>query len=377
MSLSSEDQLRLQVMLHNNPLAIRIDENAMVLHGLTPNGEANIPLSPNCSNDSYLKLVKETLSTHILGSPGGYPVYLKRWSRMGQTGDAHLNEFLLLGEPEAVVAVANSPGLTLELAERVWWAVTNTAQQPELGRYLLRRECVIENPLGKEIAHFLVEHLPFLAEPNEILDLLAAVLQKGLLPEEQIEKIWQRSQGRGKSLYQIAFLHVRPLELPDSNLSATHPELEKWETQLQPLAEAKNLLAKLLLKTWSAPGQTFLNHVQTLFDKLANEESAYAFLHALGNFFADAKLETLGTRDLEELKRKTDKWIIDQKFEPVNELLKQIPELKPQLHAMLFLAQISEKQAFEFLLHSGAVGASLRRKLEPLKTAVLEQLSKL
>ena len=48
------------------------------------------------------------LSNHALSSPGGYPVFLQRWTRMGQAKDAQLEKLLLLGESEAVVAP--SPG---------------------------------------------------------------------------------------------------------------------------------------------------------------------------------------------------------------------------------------------------------------------------
>ena len=70
MSLSSEDQLRIQVMLHNSPKAVRIDENRMVLYAWTPNGEASIPLSPNLPNEQYLRLLRELLSEHVLECRG-------------------------------------------------------------------------------------------------------------------------------------------------------------------------------------------------------------------------------------------------------------------------------------------------------------------
>ena len=52
-------------------------------------------------------------------------MYLQRWTRMGQMRDESLEQLLLLGEPEAVVAVVCAPGLTDELARRAWWAMGN------------------------------------------------------------------------------------------------------------------------------------------------------------------------------------------------------------------------------------------------------------
>ena len=108
MELSPEDLLRLNVLLAGNVQAIRINESTMTLYGLSPQGEAKIKLNPTCRHEQYLRLVRETLSGHVLGSPGGYPVYLKRWTRMGQVRDESLEALLKLGEPEAVAAVVHA-----------------------------------------------------------------------------------------------------------------------------------------------------------------------------------------------------------------------------------------------------------------------------
>ena len=119
MELSTEDSLRLHVLLKNIE-AVRIDEQALVVYGLaTQNGatrEAKVALNPNCRPEQYLRRVREFFSGAILGSPGGYPLHLNRWTRMGQIGDGSLAELLLLGEPEAVAAVSCALGLTDELA---------------------------------------------------------------------------------------------------------------------------------------------------------------------------------------------------------------------------------------------------------------------
>jgi len=112
MDLSREDALRLNVLLAGTLHAIRIDESALTVHGLSERGEAHIKLNPCGRTDQYLRLVRETISGQVLGSPGGYPVYLKRWTRMGQARDESLAQLLKLGEPEAVSAVVHAPGLT-------------------------------------------------------------------------------------------------------------------------------------------------------------------------------------------------------------------------------------------------------------------------
>ena len=111
MDLSHEDSLRLHVLLASQPLAIRIDEGRMRVQGLTERGESSVQLNPNTAPERYLRQVRELISGHVLGSPGGYPVYLSRWTRLGQMRDESLAQLLLLGEPEAVVAAVGSPGL--------------------------------------------------------------------------------------------------------------------------------------------------------------------------------------------------------------------------------------------------------------------------
>ncbi|MDT8283172.1 MAG: hypothetical protein RQ982_10265, partial [Gammaproteobacteria bacterium] len=84
MALSAEDNLRLNVLLAQELHAVRIDESKMTVFALTAKGEARIPLNAIGKDEKYIKEVKALLSTHIMGSPGGYPIYLKRWTRMGQ-----------------------------------------------------------------------------------------------------------------------------------------------------------------------------------------------------------------------------------------------------------------------------------------------------
>ena len=130
--LSPEDTFRLQVLLAQDLKAVRIDEAEAgpVLHALTDKGEASVPLTPNCRPDKYLRLLRELLSGHALGSPGGYPVFLSRWTRHGQMEGLNLGRLLLTGEPEAVVGVVHSPSLTDELARYAWCSRGQSGARP-------------------------------------------------------------------------------------------------------------------------------------------------------------------------------------------------------------------------------------------------------
>ena len=213
MELSSEDSFRLNVLLANKPQAIRIDESRLVVYGLVTSypgaGEAKIQLNPTGRPEPYLRLVRELISGHVLGSPGGYPVYLRRWTRMGQMRDESLEQLLLLGEPEAVVAAVYAPGLSEELARRAWWAM----EDADNARCLLANQAVRDGSLGSVLADYLVEYLPFEADPEQAMESVRLVLQPGLLEPQRRADLWRRSAR--KPAYLVGFLQALPDELPE------------------------------------------------------------------------------------------------------------------------------------------------------------------
>ena len=83
MPLCNEDNLRLNVLLRQNLYALRIDESKMLIDALTEKGEAQVALNANCRDEKYIGMVKETISTYVLGSPIGYPVYIHRLDKDG------------------------------------------------------------------------------------------------------------------------------------------------------------------------------------------------------------------------------------------------------------------------------------------------------
>jgi hypothetical protein len=125
MELTPEDSLRLNVLLANQIQAIRIDESKMILYGLSERGDAKIQLHPNCRDDRYLQLVREAIADHIKEASGVYPAYIGYWHKMVPDHDK-LAQWLMFGEPEAVLSVVHTPGLSVELARRAWWAMPNT-----------------------------------------------------------------------------------------------------------------------------------------------------------------------------------------------------------------------------------------------------------
>lgn len=367
MDLSPQDTLRLNVLLASRPQAIRINESTMTVYGLSEKGEAQIQLNPAGRPEQYIKRVKELLSGHVLGSPGGYPVYLQRWTRMGQMRDDSLEQLLLLGEPEAVVAAVCAQGLTDELARRAWWAMEDATN----ARHMLSKRAVVEGRMGPLLAAYLVEHLPFEGEPEQQIETVRLVLQEGLLGREQIEGLWRKAQR--KPAYYVGFLAARPDGLPED--AAAHPLHGEIGGLLDELAGGGNALAGMLERVLAARGQAFLATVFRVFDKPSNQEVVNLTLDHIAEYFAAARPEGRPDATLEELAAEAATWL---ETDAQAAELAALPGLaEDQLRALRLLSGLGYGVVRPVFRDSTAIGSLMRRKLQPVLTPLLEELSRL
>ncbi|MGE5027813.1 MAG: sulfur reduction protein DsrS [Betaproteobacteria bacterium] len=366
--LTPEDSLRLNVLLAGEIQAIRIDETTMTVHALTPRGEAAVKLHPTGRNDQYLRLVREMLAGHAIGSPGGYPVYIQRWTRMGQARDKGLDRLLLLGEPEATVSVAYSNGLTDELARRVWWAMPAA----DNARRMLERECVVQGKMGKILAEHLIEHLPFENVPHVIIDTVRIILQPGLTDEEARRRLWSR--GRHDNAYYVGFLESLPDALPES--LPPHASLEIFRPKIETLLERNNPYAVQLVRTLSGAGQAFLKTSEEVLRSPADQDVVIALLNTLAAYFASVRPTACGENTVD--------WILadaeaacagDALSAQLRELLDAVPELAGEVRAMLALSRMNAEVAAPVLARTTATGTLMRRKLEPVALPILQQLA--
>ena len=168
------------MLLAHDLQAVRIDEQALTVHGLTLNDEARIPLNPNCRPAQYLKRVRDAVEprARLARRLSGIPATL---DAHGPAKDAQLEKLLLLGESEAVVAVAGAPGLTDDIARQ---APGGRCQPPTSPGACSNAKAVARGQMGKVLAAFLVEHLPFETDPLTTITTVRLVLQPGLIGDD-------------------------------------------------------------------------------------------------------------------------------------------------------------------------------------------------
>jgi len=361
MELTPEDSFCLNVMLAAGVQAVRIDSSRMTVYGLTEKGDASVKLHPNCrSSEQYLKLVRQTLAEHALDSPEGYPVYLRRWTRMGQLRDDNLTRLLLTGEEEAIVAVVHAPGLTDEIARRAWWAMPTI----ENARRMLEKEAVARGSMGPVLADFLVEHLPFEENPAAILDTVRWLLHYDLVSQEAQTTLWNR--GREHGAYFVGFLEIRPDQLPKP--LPARADYAQVETTLAPLIAAGNPFAQQLLRLLSGQGQTFLQACVETMLRPGNHEIVMPFLKAIGHYFV-ALGEYLEPVDNLETWKADGEQLATGKAEtpaPLQALIDAAPALRADIAALLMLARTHSDLAYPIISRTTAVNALLRTKLQPV-----------
>jgi len=359
MQLSNEDNLRLNVLLVQDLKAVRIDESKLIVYALTGKGDKQVQLNPTCKDEKYVRLVKELLSNKIMGSPGGYPVYIKRWTRMGQERrEESLAQLLLLGEQEAVIAVVHAPVLTPDIARHAWWAYPSA----ENARKLLDKDEILNSNLARELVDFLLEFLPFEEEHRDMIESTRLCLKTGLLSDDEIDELWKRAR-RKQSLY-VGFLHSRPDDLPE--ITSAHDDFAALQQELGGLSDKGNPYARQLLRYLSAEGQQFLDTVNRVIDKAATQDTVVSLFHALAAYNRSLPLAVNKQREITQAEAMADHWIANPPADGLDELLRAIPGQSSKIRAMLVIAQMGELTLFPIFGLTDALGSVMRKKLKPL-----------
>jgi len=343
--LACEDALRLAVLLAGEVHAVRIDEGALTLHALTPRGEARVALHPDARAERYLTRVRGALAGHAMGSPGGYPVHLRRWTRSGHASPKNLEALLRLGEPEAVTAVSLSAHLTDELARRVWWAQPGS----DTARAMLAHDAVRRGAMGPVLARHLLEHLAFEADPDAAIASVTAIAAAGLLDAAARERLWKAAQHRPH--YLVGWLAHAPLTLPPAPPREVHPAVAA-------AAQAGQPVATLLLRCASAEGQGFLHALALALEKPPTHDAVLRLLDIASAWFATARSDRGDGSGAS----------VDAAWPDAP------PEVRPAVAAVLALAAEGRRAAEPILDRTTAVGPLMRRHLAPVLQPLLGHL---
>jgi hypothetical protein len=342
----------------------------MTVHALTDQGEAKIVLNPTTRDEQYLKIVKELFSLKITGSPGGYPIFLKRWTRMGHA-DNTLEHMLLLGEPEAVVAVVHAPKITHDIGVRAWWALPTT----EVAIRLMEYPEVANGELGKELAAYLMEFLPFEEQQVSIVNMVRLCLQGDLITQGDREKLWARAKRRNP--FYVGFLHADPKQIPLTiSCCSNHSELS---IKLAPLIQADNIYATTLCGLLGEDGQRWLETIKLSLQKPVDQDVVISLFIAIGKYF-DLPLHTLrldnrGTRSIEIAIEYSNEVCVNPDNDDLEALLNTLDKKNhPLVEAMLILAQMGEHTLIPIFSGNESVGTVMRKRLLPLTTPLLEKV---
>jgi hypothetical protein len=374
-TLTSEDSLRLNVLLKQDLQALRIDEGKMTVHALTGRGEARIQLNPNCADEKYLRQVREVISSAVLGVPHGYPAYLKRWTRrVGHGRDESLAGLLKLGEPEALAAVVHASGLTDELAHRAWWLL----QSSEHARAMLRRESVVNGSMGRVLADFLVEFLAYEENPAHMVESVSLVLQPGLIGEPVRLDLWKK--GHRKTPYRVGFLKTLPDSLPEE--TSAHPRFAALAPMLDNAAGEGNRFADQLRRVLDSPGQAYLGTVRLALTKCTDQGVVVHLFEALESYFADVRPSSIGHRSMQGLvsdAARMDGCVADpQRCSEFRDLNTALPERdRGLLESLLVFGLVGEPLLAPIFGNTDAVGSGLRTALEPVTRDMFPHLDRL
>lgn len=363
MDLSHEDKLRMNVLLAQSPEAIRIDESRMEVHALSQQGEAKVTLHANCKDEKYIKIVRQWLSSHVLGSPGGYPVYLRRWTRMGQARDDSLQKLLLLGEPEAIVATVRASGLTDELARRAWWCSPNS----DNARAMLQNKTVAQGAIGRELANFLVEFLPFEESSRAMIHSVKSVLQANLIDEKTKLDIWKR--GKRRNTFYVGFLQQCPDDLP-LDIPA-HKKYSDFSNATKTLADS--MMLNKLERVLSTKGQAAIELFITLLSKPNDQDVTVEIFNTLHTYFFIDECHPKNWRDITELNSYVDQYIQSPASE-IEDIIHAYPESKEYIRHLISLSMVSETLLDPVFGVTDAIGSVMRKRIAHLTEPLLQQL---
>jgi len=289
---------------------------------------------------------------------------------MGQMRDQSLEQLLILGEPEAVVAAVCAPGLTDELARRAWWAM----EDAENARRMLTNPAVVAGAMGGVLAEYLLEHLAFETETNKMTDSVRLILQSGLIDAGRRLELWKKSAR--KQAYLLGFLQAMPDELPEPK--AARPDASGHGLALRPLVQQGNSCATLLNRVLSSSGQTYLATLTNVLAKPSTQDLVHSAFSTVRDYFSPLRPEGDPDLPLEDLTIEAESFAEAATGQSEARVcLTAAPGLAREIKAMRVLSGLGYGVLRPVLRDTTAIGSLMRRKLQPVLEPVLREIDTL
>jgi hypothetical protein len=233
---------------------------------------------------------------------------------------------------------------------------------------MLERETVAASAMGRVLAEFLTDYLPFETDPLTVIGTVRLILQPGLIAQDVRQRIWNR--GTHRNAYHLGFLAADPDRLP--NPLPARADYDRHRTALEPLAAAGNTAAALLLRLLSSAGQTFLAVSEDQIRHPLDKFTAAHLFEVIAAYFG-AVHGLLAAGDVTQALTAAQAAVEASHAAVLGTLLAAAPALKREVRAMLVLGQAREALITPIIAQTSATGTMLRRKLEPVTAPLLAE----
>jgi hypothetical protein len=238
-------------------------------------------------------------------------------------------------------------------------------EDAENARRMLGNPAVAGGTMGRVLAAYLVDYLPFETEAERVMESVRLVLAPGLLDGGQRADLWRQSAR--KQAYLVGFLKALPDDLPERGAPRVlAPDLDSG---LGRLAGQGNPWAAALLRVCTGAGQAWLGTVDTVLAKPPNQEVVGAAFECLRDYFAllRAPGDQAPNLPIGGLGDEAQRFAGPQCPDPAaGECLALSPALAPEIAAMRLLSRLGDGVVRPALPDPTALGTLMRRKLAPV-----------
>jgi hypothetical protein len=239
----------------------------------------------------------------------------------------------------------------------------------ENARRMLANPAVANGKMGPVLAEYLVEYLPFETEPENMMESVRRVLQPGLISDQAKHELWQKAARR--NAYLVGFLMALPDQLPLT--VAEHKGLGRYRGDLDSIAQGGSSCARLLLRALAAPGQGFLESVETVLKRPATQVVVSVTLDLVASYFRLLRPEGDPDVPIAELILEAERFCAGTDSDAVR-CRERVPGLEAEIRAMRVLSGVGYGVLRPALGGTTASGSLMRRKLEPVMTPLRAQL---